>query len=457
MDRNSVTGIILMTLLTLGYFYFFPPTPPEPSQSGPTPTEQVDTNLPESQQATTPDAQPVLAGLDSTQADSVRQASLRDKYSDMWRLVEGTEEKVSIVTDKLTVELNTKGGTFDAVYLNEHKTFDSLPLPVLAPDPNNEFFFEFAYNNRAMRTDELFFVPSATSMTVNGEDVQTLTMRADVGEGKFIEQVYTFTGDQYDVGYSVRMQGLGEGLGKASYYDIRWKSFLPKTELSLKNMRQKTSVVYRIGKDIEKMSPTDDTEKDKLGALVKWVSFKSQFFSQIFISDQTFRSGSITMRTPDSEEINRVMEAKLVVDVKDQDNIENDFMMYFGPNEYTTLSSYDLELEEEMDLGWWLIGWINKGTTYIFKFMEKYISNYGLIIILLAVFIRLLMLPLSYKSYISMAKMRIINGTPEIKALDTKYKDDPQKLQMAKMAIYKEMGASMFGGCLPMLLSYPFL
>lgn len=253
------------------------------------------------------------------------------------------------------------------------------------------------------------------------------------------------------------MQGLGEGLGKASYYDFQWKSFLPKTELSLKNMRQKTSIAYRIGDDVEKMSPTDETEKEKLGALVKWVSFKSQFFSQILISDQTFRSGSVTMRTPTSEEINRVMEAKLVVDVKDQDNIDNDFRMYFGPNEYTTLNSYDLELEEEMDLGWWLIGWINKGTTYVFKFMERYISNYGLIIILLAVFIRLLMLPLSYKSYISMAKMRIINGTPELKALDAKYKDDPQKLQMAKMAIYKEMGASMFGGCLPMLLSYPFL
>lgn len=128
-----------------------------------------------------------------------------------------------------------------------------------------------------------------------------------------------------------------------------------------------------------------------------------------------------------------------------------------GPTEYATLNSYGVGLQKQMDLGWWVISYINIGTTYLFKFLEKYISNYGLIIIILAVFIRTMVLPLTFKSYKSMAKMRVLNGTPEMKALDEKHKDDPQKLQMAKMAIYKEMGTSMFGGCLPMLVSYPFL
>ena len=111
-----------------------------------------------------------------------------------------------------------------------------------------------------------------------------------------------------------------------------------------------------------------------------------------------------------------------------------------------------------MDLGWWIVGWINIGTIYMLSnSLEGFIGNYGLIIILLAISIRLLMFPLSYKSYVSMAKMRVLNNTDEIKELDTKYKDDPQKLQMEKMAIYRKKGVSMFGGCLPMLLSYPFL
>ena len=225
-------------------------------------------------------------------------------------------------------------------------------------------------------------------------------------------------------------------------------------------MRSKSTIVYRAGKDVEKMSISDDVETEKVSALVRWVSFKSQFFSQILIADEAspFRSSSLTMSTPEYDEtVNRIMEAKMVVDIDKSNSNHNSFMFYMGPNEYYTLNAYDLQLEDEMDLGWWIVGWINKGTVYVFKFLENYISNYGIIIILLAFLIRFLMFPLSYKSYVSMAKMRVLNNTPEMKALDDKHKDDPQKLQMAKMGIYREMGVSMFGGCLPMLLSYPFL
>jgi YidC/Oxa1 family membrane protein insertase len=458
MDRNSITGIILITILTIGYFYFFSPKPPEQPKGK---SAQVDAVPPADEGVTDSGEEETLAQmdtLDAATADSLRQSALRDKYSDFAMVATGEARIITVTTEELTVNISSKGGYIQSAYLNHHTTYDSLPLPIVSDDPRNEFYFQFPYNNRAIRSDELYFTPSASSLSVSGADSGTLVMRADLGDGKYIEQVYGFQGEGFGLDYRIRMGGLKDGLGNVSFYSIDWTSFLPKTELSTKNMRQKSTMVYRLGDEVDKLSESDDVTKEKLTSLVKWVSFKSQFFSQILIADEPLRSGNLLMRTPENNDnINRVMNASLVVDIDNGNQIDDGFIMYMGPNEYTTLASYDLDLEEEMDLGWWVIGWINKGTTYLFKFLEKYISNYGLIIIILGLFIRSLLLPLSFKSYVSMAKMRVINQTPEMKALDEKFKDDPQKLQMAKMGIYKEMGASMFGGCVPMLLSYPFL
>lgn len=452
MDRNSIIGILLIALLTVVYFQYFAPEPPAKSDETPTATTEQTTTPP----TETPTA--VLDTMDAASRDSIANAQLRDKYSDFVAVAEGEEEVITVTTEELTVNLSTKGGLIQSAYLNHHETYDSLPLPVVAADERNAFYLEFPYNNRAIRTNDLYFTPSKEGFQVTGEDSAQLVMSADLGNGKKLEQVYTFYGDRFDVGYDIRMEGLKEGLGNVSFYTLQWTSYVPRTELALKNMRAKSTIVYRLGGDVDKLSVSDDVEKEKLTSLVEWVSFKSQFFSQILMADEPLRSGTVTMNTPDnSESVNRIMDAKLVIDIDNPNQIQNGFAMYMGPNEYTTLRSYDVDLEEEMDLGWWIIGWINKGTTYIFKFLEKYISNYGLIIIILGVLIRMLLLPLSFRSYVSMAKVRVLNATPEMKALDEKHKDDPQKLQMAKMGIYKEMGASMFGGCVPMLFSYPFL
>ncbi|MDX2246156.1 MAG: membrane protein insertase YidC [Bacteroidia bacterium] len=454
MDRNSITGLVLMVLLTLVYFYFFAPKPVPPRPT--TNTENVSTVSPDSlilgeSVETTPEVAEVVN-------DSQRVASLRDRYSDLHKLVAGEEKVVTVTTDELTINISTKGGHIQSAFLNGYKTFDSLPLPIQANDPRNEFYFPFAYEGRAVRSDELFFEPSEAGFTLTGEETKTLTLRASIDEGRYIEQVYHFKGNTYDFGYEINFEGIRESLGRESSFTIFWKSYLPKTELSILNLRQKSTIAYRTGTDVDKLSYSDDPESEKLSALVKWISFKSQFFSHILIADQTFRSGNISMTTPENDEsLNRVMEAKLVVDIDKSNSNKNKFSIYMGPNEYYTLRSYDLDLEDEMDLGWSFIGWINKGTVYVFKFLENYISNYGVIIIVLAILIRLLMFPLSHRSFMSMAKMRVLNGTQEMKDLDVKHKDDPQKLQMAKMGIYKEMGVSMFGGCLPMLLSYPFL
>ncbi|RMG19742.1 MAG: membrane protein insertase YidC, partial [Bacteroidetes bacterium] len=429
-----------------------PPPPPEEAplseQSQPLP---ADTNT-EVEVAAAPEME-----LDQPGSDSLQLAELQDKYSDFYLLTQGEEELIRVKTDELTVNISTKGGALHAAYLNHYYTYDSAILPIIAPHPGNKFLFQFAYKGgRSIQSTDLYFTPSQRELTLSGEDQKELVLTARVDDKRSIEQVYTFKGDAFDFHYEIRFNGFKSDL-KNGFYELNWKAFLPKTELSLQNMRPKSTIVYNMGGDVERLGVSNDPITEDITTPVKWVSYKSQFFSGILVADEQFKSARLAMETPESEEINRVMESVLYVEAPRSDQISNGFMFYMGPNEYHTLRSYKLDLQKEMDLGWWIISYINIGTIYIFKFLESFISNYGIIIILLAVFIRLLLFPLSYKSHVSMAKMRVINNTPEMKALDQKYKDDPQKLQMEKMAIYRKMGVNMFGGCLPMLFSYPFL
>lgn len=461
MDRNAITGIVLITVLTLVYFTFFAPNPEDLQPEKPK-TEQVEATNQEDQTDATDTAPAVIeAGMSEDAKDSVEVVRRMRKYSDFYLATQGEEKDVTVTTEKLTVNLNTLGGAISSAYLNEYKTYDSLPLPVIQNHPGNEMYFQFFFEGaegKTIKSSDLFFqVKADNGMTVSGSDSIVVRMVAAIDDGKYIEQSYTFFGDRYDVGYDVRFVGLEDRLGKYSSYEYNWTSYLPKTELSIKNMRQKTTIAYKQGEDVDKMGEAAEQEKEDIKTPVDWVSYKSQFFSAILIPEKSFNSATLELAVPGNEDFNKMMTSNMKVNWDRSDEIESRNRIYLGPNEYYTLNSYGLGLQEEMDMGWWIISYINIGTTYIFKFLEGFIPNYGLIIILLAIMIRTLILPLTYKSYAGMAKMRVLNASDEMKSLDEKFKDDSQKLQVAKMSVYREMGVNPLGGCLPMLFSYPFL
>ncbi|MCI4668355.1 MAG: membrane protein insertase YidC [Bacteroidia bacterium] len=454
MDRNQSIGFLLMGLLLFGFFYF---SSPQPNENAAVNTTEQNSKKELDEEAPAK-VDEVSNATPEVVSDSQRVENLKDKYSDFWTLTEGQDDTVVVKTEKLTVKISKRGGNIASAYLNDYKTHDSLPLPIVSPDPNNLFYLQFGYKNRALNTKDFFFEPLGDGFSVEGENEKELVMRASLGEDSYLDQVYTFKGDKYDIGYKIRMKGLGDGLGKVSTYELKWRSHIAKTEYDIKNMRAKTGLVYRQGKDVEKITPTDEAKKENKLPLVEWVSFKSQFFSHILMADEPLSSVNLLMFTPENDEVARVMDAEMRVPINgSRDDIESSFDIYMGPNEYTTLVSYKKKLQQEMDLGYSILSWINKGTTYIFKFLEKYIDNYGFIIIILAFMIRMALLPLTWRSNVSMARMRVVNNTPEIKAIDEKHKDDPQKAMMAKQGIYREMGVNMLGGCLPQLLSLPFL
>ena len=454
MDRNATTGFVLITVLLLTYFYFFAPKPPV-SETDPS---QIENRIPESQ---VPNEEISPTTEDNTlsveEQDSLQQIELSNSFGVFASLAQGEAQDIVVKTDEMTVTLSTQGGAIQEVLLNNYFTFDSLPLPMIQRFPENEFGLLFAYGGTQINTKDLFFKPSEPSgLEVTGEDEQELRLRAEIEPGKYLEQVYSFKGNTFDIGYQVKIEGM-QNVFKNKFYEIFWRSYLPKTELSLTNMRQKTTLAYNRGGDVEKMGVSEEYEKEDLKLDIQWVSFKSQFFSSVIMPEESFETASLVMDTPDSEEIPRMMQADLYVDVTSMQSSEQDYTLFLGPNEYDLLTSYDVGLQKQMDLGWSIIRYVNIATIRIFKFLEGYLSNYGLIVILLAVIVKIVVFPFTFRSFLSMAKMRVINNTPEIKSLDEKYKDDMQKLQMAKMQVYRETGVSMLGGCLPMLLSYPFL
>lgn len=461
MDRNAITGIVLITVLTLVYFTFFAPQPEDLQPNKPT-TEQ--TTPADQEELTDADDTPpavIEAGMSPEAKDSVETVRRMRKYSDFYLATQGEEKDVTVTTEKLTVNLNTLGGAISSAFLNEYKTYDSLPLPVIQNHPENEMYFQFFFDGaegKTIKSSDLYFqVKADDGMTVEGSDSIVVSMVAAIEADKYIEQKYTFFGDRYDIGYDIRFVGLEDRLGKYSSYEYNWTSYLPKTELSIKNMRQKTTIAYKQGDDVDKMGEAAEQEKEDFKTPVDWVSYKSQFFSAIMIPEKPYNSATLELKTPTTEEYNKFMTSNMKVNWARSDEIESKNRLYLGPNEYYTLNSYDLGLQKEMDMGWWIVSYINIGTTYVFKFLEGFIPNYGLIIIILAILIRTLILPLTYKSYSGMAKMRVLNSSDEMKALDEKFKDDSQKLQVAKMSVYREMGVNPLGGCLPMIFSYPFL
>jgi len=456
MDRNATIGFVLITLLLLVYFYFFAPKPTQPPKAAESITTEEFSPV-EEEVKIQPELPLDTISVDQAVLDSIKTEKLKSRFGDFYTLVQGEGQLIKVTTDELTVVINTKGGKIESVHLNHYETFDSLPLPVISDHPGNEFGLLFGYGGTQINTSDLIFKSSVTEdFTVSGQDSQKLSLRAAIDDQRYIEQIYTFQGDQFDVDYDIVIQGM-QDMFKNRFYEMYWKQYLPQTELSIKNMRQKSTIVYNKGGDVSKLGITDDYKEEDLNVDVRWISYKSQFFSAILMNDQSFQSAKVSMLTPETDTINRVMQSDMYMEVASMQDSRNSFTLYFGPNEYSTLRAYDVGLHKEMDLGRWFIRYINIGTIYIFKFLEKYLDNYGLIIIILAFVVKILVFPFTFKSYTSMAKMRVINQTPEMKALDEKHKDDPQKLQMAKMSIYREMGVSMFGGCLPMLLSYPFL
>ena len=453
MDRNTITGLVVIALILIGYSYFMSPSKEELKAMH---------------------VRDSIARVEAQRAAALekeRQADFAAQQQNTETQQAGTEaifkqdslpvEQYTLENNKIKLHINTKGGCIDYVDLKGYRTHDSLPL-ILWKDHKSSMGLNFYARNKQINTADLIFVPNTNQKELNAEGAeQVLTMRAYVDENKYLEFEYKLAPDSYMVDFNINKYNLNDVIASnTNFLTLYWGVDMPQLEKSRDFESRYTGVYYNFSNnDVEHLSLTGD-EKVDLPTSVKWVAYKQQFFSSVLIANESFPNVLVSTANNTTPGFLKTADAEISLPYSGKAIEKYDMRFYFGPNSYPTLREYgkDIELPKLVDLGWKWIAWFNRYVVIpIFNFLETNVTlNYGLIIFLLPLIIKLVLFPLTYKSYMSQAKMRVLK--PQIDEINKKIPaDKAMERQQAVMKLYKKAGVNPMGGCLPMLLQMPIL
>ena len=369
------------------------------------------------------------------------------------RLAQASVYKLS--NDKVEIEFTTKGAQPYSVKINDYKTYDSTDLYLIKPEMSQMGVSVFAGEN--INTKDFVF-------QVAEHNDSTIVMQLPFADGGYIQQRYVLPKDGYMLHNELSFVNMGDIIPRnVSMIDMDWSVIIPRLEKGYKNEKQYSKLDYYFtgDKKSEEIGRGRDAAK-RIDTKVKWFAFQQQFFSAIMTAETEFASADLSVKYfPEDDPSRNLMacSANIRSDFRaGSDNVTVPYTFYFGPNDYSGLKAYDQKYEKIIPLGGWMVGWFSRLVIIpCFDFLGKFISNYGLVILLMTLLIKLLISPLTIKSYKSSAKMQVIK--PEIDKLNAKYPNekDAMKKQQAMMDLYQKAGISPMGGCLPMLLQMPIL
>jgi YidC/Oxa1 family membrane protein insertase len=483
MDKNTVTGIVLIFLILIGFSYFNRPSKEEitaakhknDSLRQVELARQIKTEKEAKKQENTSASE---AFTDSISSEAM-QNEKKEKYGVFADASEGKEQFYVLENNLIKVTISNKGGKIYSVELKNYKTHDSLPVILLEGDKNS-FGMSFFAQNRSINTDDFFFVPTIDQSSIivngppvkkgkegneefneeNGGETKSLSMHLDAGNNRYIEYRYTIKYNSFLLGFDINLTGLNNIVSSNSnYLNFVWGINVPRQErVSQYGEDRYTRISYKYFEDEVDKLAASKSETEQLRTRTKWVSFKQLFFSSTLIADTFFPEVSIDQEIfkEDPEYLGN-FKADFALPYKGSPNENHAMKFYFGPNHYSTLKQYGLSMERLINLGYAIVRPVNKYLIIpVFNFLRRYIDNFGIIILLLTIFIKLILFPFTYKSYMSQAKMKALK--PEIDEINAKYgQDKAMEKQQATMALYKKAGVNPMGGCLPMLLQFPVL
>jgi len=446
-DVNSFIGMILLG----GIIYWWMSTQ-EPTID--TTNDTTDTEIvtsPESNNNTSN----AFANTTAIENDSIKQLSLKNQLGAFAESAINATAGFSVLENEVVkLTINNKGGQIKEALVKNFKTYDSLPL-YLIKDNNASFNINFGTtDNRILNTKDLFFAPT---LTTNG-DIQIVSMKLKVSETQFLEYRYEMKPKEYMVNFSIRSQGLSNVINGSNPINLDWSLDGYRHEKSLKTENTMYSwYYYKSEGELEYIRP-GNTE---VANSIDWVFYQQHFFSSALLTDTPFNNATIiSTDLVKDEEIDTVFTKKYALKTPltlTNGELNYNMKWFYGPSDYNLLKTYEgTGLDETADLGWGIFGFLNRTVFYpVFNFLKGLLSNYGLIIILMTIVVRLIMSPLVYKSYLSSAKMKVIR--PELTALNEKYpgKENAMKRQQETMAVQRKAGVSMMAGCIPALLQMP--
>jgi len=368
----------------------------------------------------------------------------------------GAEKFITLENKELIVKLSTQGGKVYSVELKNFKTFDKKPLIIFEGD-HNHFGLNFTAGNNSINTDKLYFTPSANGLQVTGKDSGSVTMRLSYSPTQFIDYIYSLKGEGYKVGLTIKPTGLDQVLANSNSLNLNWAASLRKQEKDIEQERRYSALYYKNTENADhKIGDGKDEQKEISDEKLQWVSFQAHFFSGVLITEKGFNKANLAVTIDVTDTAHSKQMAASLTMTRNTDGVYP-LLFYFGPDKYSTLKDQGYGLEKQVNMGWGPLKYINQFTVLpVFNFLKQFTSNYGLIILALTLILKLVLSPLTYKSYLSMAKMRVLK--PEMDEIKAKVgEDNAALLQQEYLKLYKKAGVNPLGGCLPMLIQMPIV
>jgi YidC/Oxa1 family membrane protein insertase len=452
LDLNSIIGFVLISGILLWMLYANTPTPEEIKATAK--KEQVEKQAKQAKEVKTVSAITEAVPSDTTQT-AAAQAQL-GSFGYSATLPSATDAVTEIKNEVLAIKISNKGGYIvDATVLGfEQFEKNSKKAVQLIKDSNASLDITLqTADNRTLHTKELYFEPKLTTEGKN----QVVTLQLKAGPDQFLEYRYVLKPNEYMLDFGIRSQGLEKVINTSKPLNLEWqlKSYRNEKSISYENRYTELIYEYEDGKDNYLNAAKDSEDEAKE---VSYIAFKQHLFSSILLTDTKFKTVKFNSdNLVDDEETDTIFTKNFIAQVPlafKNGALNYSMNWYYGPSDYTILNDYDRNLDEIMPLGWGIFGWINR---YIFIPVFGLISglgiSFGIAIILFTVLVRIVMSPVTYKSYLSQAKMKVLR--PEIAELNDKFKDNPMKKQQETMKLYSKAGVNPMAGCLPALLQMP--
>jgi YidC/Oxa1 family membrane protein insertase len=487
-NRNTIIGLILIFGIFLGYTYMMTPSKEEMAAK----QRSADSlnMVYRAKRDSAIRAQARLAAMENLarkdsaiatgkpiDSTTVKKLQMKQELGAFALAASGTEKHFTISNEVFKLKISNKGGHIDYANLVDYKSWTKEPLLLINPD-DFRFGYSFFSANRLISTDNLYFQPywygktfeGKDSLYVSGNDSIQFAMRlypsltdTTFNPSKYMEIVYTIHGKDYMMGYKINFVGMADVMDPSTKYIVlNWHENLVRQEKSVKMERMSTTIYYKYYEEkVDYLSETKDQEKLLKNEKIKWVSFKQQFFSTTLIAGEWFSEPKLQTQTlAGGEDYLKTMSAEIGIPFNPADSKPVSMSIYMGPNKYYTLKKYDQDLQKQIPLGWgfFLLAWINiYAVIPVFTFFGNLGWNYGIIILILTILLKIVLFPIAAKTYKSSAKMRVLK--PEIDELNAKYpkKEDALKKQQATMDLYKRAGVNPMAGCIPLLLQMPIL
>ena len=448
MDRNTVIGFVLLALLFFGYFYY--------TRQGQLTVERQKQHIQDSLNKIHPKADTSLtagASQDSsfakTKSDSLAGAIIQD--------TSGKEQLIEVENKLLKITFSNKGGQPKKIQIKKFKTFDGKPLILQDGQFNNISYAINTGANQTAQTADLLFTPSSIQTTADSNQIVTFSLQTKNGES--IEHQYILKPNDYMIGFNIKLNGADK-LVTQNTLNLLWQTKAVKLEKDIEWEIQQSHVSFVENGEYDFEHVVKGSEDDKkFSKPIDWIALNQQFFASAIVAKNKFANGEVKWQSPDDTTLQIVGKAtaNLRLDVPPGNDATIPLQLFYGPSDYKILKSYGNQMYNMVPLGSGILAfvkYINRGFIMpVFNFLSSKIVSYGLVIALLTIIIRLLISPLTYQSYLSGAKMKLLK--PEIEVLKTKYKDDKQAFGMEQMKLFKSAGVNPLGGCIPALFQIP--